>query len=283
MKDVYEIVTEKILEALDKGVIPWRKPWNAPNACNLESGRPYTGMNEFLLGMADHKRPYYITFEGAKRLGGHINKGEKGSVAMFWKSLKVKDKETEEEKTIPYLRYYTVFNIDQTSGLDKQYEKLESELNIVKHTIGTSAECDAVLDHYTDKPEMKHGGTRAFYQPADDRIQLPEKELFTSYQEYYSTLYHEMAHSTGHKARLNRLTDLAAFGSDEYSKEELVAEMAACMLCSVAGIGSDTLSNSASYIDNWKRVIRADKKILISASSKAKKACEYILKKEAAV
>jgi len=268
-KTVYEIVTEQIIEKLKQGEIPWRKPWNSYPAVNWVTQKPYRGINQLLLEPGE-----YATWNQIKKAGGHVKKGAKSHMVTFWKFIEVKNEDAEEEgavKTIPLLRYYRVFNI-------KDCEGIESKRKIETFDHDPIERAEEIKEGYRDCPPIIFAPGSAFYHPADDIISIPEIKDFAKAEEFYSTLFHEMVHSTGHKKRLGRngVTKLSAFGSHEYSKEELVAEIGAAMLCGLAGIEQVTIDNSAAYIQNWLRVLSNDSKFIVSAASQAQKAVDYI-------
>jgi len=269
--DVYEQVTNKIIEQLEQGVVPWRKPWRnglASMPKNLISGKTYQGINVLLLMMEDFDNPHWVTYKQAANLGGHVRKGEKGTRIVFWKFLEREDEEGEAKK-IPMARTYTVFNLEQCEGLTPQ-ETPEPEAQLT--------DAQAIIANWKDKPEVRESGGKACYSPTHDIIWLPTKQRFNSEDEYYSTYFHEAIHATGHKTRLDRdgVTETAKFGSHEYSKEELIAEMGAAFLSAHANIKT-TLTNSAAYIKGWLEKLKSDRKLLISAAGKAQKATNYVL------
>ncbi len=259
----YDVITDRIVSELQKGTIPWRKPWGGPDQepRNLQSRKPYRGVNVFLLGCQGFESPYWVTFKQAQGMGGHVRKGEHGSPVVFWKWLEKRDAETGELKRVPMLRYYTTFNVEQTEGIP--YPKPELR------TFCPIQEAEGIVASYPNAPAVEHGGGRAFYVPSRDRIKLPLRESFHSDAEYYSTLFHEMGHSTGHASRLNRktLTDAAMFGDHNYSREELVAEMTAAFLCGCSGIEQSTLENSAAYLRGWVRVLRGEARLVVQAAA----------------
>lgn len=276
MNKVYDYVTERIIKELEKGNIPWQKPWNGSPAINYMTRQPYKGINTLLLS----KSGEYLTFNQIKQLGGRIKKGAKAEMVVFYKTYtktkKTINEETGEEITkttiIPVLRYYSVFHIDDTEGIP-------SKLKIFKHNPITEAE--EVITGYKNKPKIiNNDNTRAYYSPVLDVINVPDKKHFKNIEEYYNTLFHECIHSTGHHSRLNRFKknkQAAAFGSEKYSKEELVAEIGAAMLCNHCGILPKTLENTGAYIKSWIKVLKNDKRFIVQASSKAQKAVDYIL------
>lgn len=278
---VYEIVTERIIAALDKGVIPWRMPWRRRGGSgipkNLQSGKEYRGVNIFLLGAQGYASPYWCTYKQCAARGGQVRKGEKSTPVIFWKvgdSKKVSPKTGKPEKFF-ILRYYNVFNVAQCDGLDVPGVPESG----TQPTFNPIEECEKIVLAYKTLPKLDHGGDRACYSPSFDRVSMPDKETFEGPEEYYSTLFHELVHSTGHEDRLNRegIMNPIRFGSHEYSFEELVAEMGAAFLCAHAGIIDHTLDNSAAYIDNWRRKLSAEPKWLVEASGKASKAADYIM------
>lgn len=262
--NVYEIVTQKIIEKLDHGVIPWRRPWNAPTARNWQSGKEYSGINRLLLGCGE-----YVTFKQCAEAGGKIKKGEKSHIAVFFKWYEKEDDQTGEAEKWPVLRYYNVFEISQCEGLETKspdFKPLDFD---------PIEAAEDILAAYKDKPQIRHEEPRAYYVPALDYVNMPRKERFKSVEEYYSTLFHELTHSTGHAKRLNRKGG-SRFGSAAYSREELVAEIGAAMLCGVAHIDNATLDNSAAYIDSWRRALKADCHLIVTAAQQAQKAANYI-------
>jgi antirestriction protein ArdC len=268
---VYEIITNQILAELEKGEVPWRKPWQSLPPANLITKKPYRGINVFLLGFAGYGSQFWITFNQARQLGGNIRKGAHGTKIIFWKC---KTRETEsadgeiEERKSAFLRYYTVFNLEQTEGLSALLTlppafPIESAEEIVKGM---------------PNPPVFEQDSRAAYIPSKDTVTMPSRTAFQSQAEYYSTLFHELVHSTGHTKRLARegIEKIQPFGSEDYSKEELVAEMGSAMLCGAAGIEQATISNSAAYLRGWIKRLKADSRLLISSARAAQEAADYI-------
>lgn len=284
--NVYEIITEQIISQLEKGVVPWHKPWNSAGVepTNLVSKKAYRGINPFLLNAASYSSPYWLTYSQCNELGGHVNKGEKASMVVFWK-MNTYSKEDDQgevtEKQIPFLRYYNVFNTDQCTLPDsKKPVTGESKPEVLP-----IAACEKVVAGMPTKPELRHKEARAYYSPNWDFVNMPKKNLFDGPEEYYSTLFHELTHSTGHEKRVNRKGvngsngDWSAFGSAPYAQEELVAEMGAAFLCGHTGIVNKTVDNSVAYIANWLTKLKNDKKMVIYAASQAQKAADFILGK----
>jgi antirestriction protein ArdC len=290
--DSYEIITNAILDQMEKGIIPWQKPWvgststNAPK--NIISKKAYSGFNYFMLASVasanNYSSPYWMTFKQAKQKGGGIKAGEKATPVIYWNMIKVEDKDNLDEKgepkkkTIPILKHYYVFNLDQTKDVKNPDAGKQDEII----EFNPIEQAEAIVNGYKTIPEVKHNEQSAYYNPKGDFINMPDKNSFKSAEEYYSTLFHEMGHSTGHKNRLNRkgVAEFDFFGSHQYSKEELVAEFTACYLCGEAGILKSVQDNSVAYIQSWSKKLQEDKKLIISAVSQATKASDYILGKE---
>jgi antirestriction protein ArdC len=277
----YQVITDRIIGLLEQGTAPWNRPWDASQGMprNLVSKREYNGINVWLLNSLSYTSPFYLTFNQAKALGGQVRKGEKGCPVVFWKVYTKEDQETGEEEKRFTLKYYTVFNASQVDGIKvPAIEKVER--------VHTPIEaCAKLVGGYPLPPTITHGGSQAFYRPSDDAVHMPVPESFAVRERYYSTLFHELVHSSGHSSRLNRSTlkDMVRFGDTSYAKEELVAEMGATFLCSVVGIENVTIHQSASYIKGWLSALRNDPKMLIQAASQAQKAAEYIQNHKAVV
>jgi len=278
--DVYQIITDRIIEIMEQGVIPWRKPWNSGREggpLNLVSKRHYQGINCFLLACygSNFGSPYWLTYNQAQHLGGNVKKGEKGTPVIFWKLYEREEPEADNGIiTVPVLRYYTVFNVEQCEDIPIP----EPEGNTwAEHDPIEAAE--AVILAMPNRPFVEIGGTRACYSPSRDHVHVPELFRYEHAEEYYSTFFHELAHATGHESRLNRegVTVPHFFGDSVYSREELVAEMAAAFLCGHTGIENVTIKNSAAYLQSWIRTLRGDRKLAIIAAAQAQKAANYIL------
>lgn len=273
---IYSIVTEKILESLANGVVPWRKPWSdAGLPRNGESNRPYTGINSILLSLSEYLDPRWLTWKQIQKRGGRVHKGAKSTLVVFVANLKVIDRDNAEEtKSVHFLKYYRVFNVAQTDGLALP------ALTTKTAPIEPFKAAEAIVAAMPNPPRIDHlGGSQASYRPSTDRISLPEVDTFQTAEGLAATTFHELAHSTGHASRLNRetLTGLAPFGSPVYSKEELIAEFGSAFLCGHAGISPATLDNSAAYIESWRKVLKADNTLVVHAASAGQKAADYIL------
>ena len=273
-QSIYQIVNEKIVEQLKKGVIPWRMPWKqAGMPQNLISKKAYRGINVFLLAVQGFKSPFWLSFKQCNGLGGKVRKGEKATLVIYWKILEQwKDKAEggRELKKIPLLRYYQVFNVEQCEGL--KLPAVDGE----KLDFQPIELAEAVVDGYMDKPDFQEKENQAYYSPSLDIVNMPKKENFKSVSGYYASLFHELVHSTGHGNRLERPDfNGGSFGSENYSKEELVAEFGASFLCGLCGIESE-LENSASYIQHWMQKINDNEKWLVASAGLAQKAVEYM-------
>lgn len=279
---VYQIVTDQIIKQLENGVAPWRKPWRTEAPCNLISGKEYRGINPFLLAPQGYGSRYWLTFNQANKLGGHIRKGEKSSIVTFWNvgdERVVKSADGTERKTRPFLlRFYRVFNVEQTEGIA---DKLG--LGKTSPRIPNLDQCEAIVSGMPHRPAITQDG-RAWYRPSTDTVGIPARTAFHSAEDYYSTLFHELVHSTGHASRIGRpgIEQLNTFGSEAYSREELVAELGASMLCGIVGITPSTIENSAAYLQSWITALRGDSKLIISAASAAQRAADYLRNRSAA-
>ena len=283
---VEAIITDRIVKLLEQGTAPWHKPWTVRGQApaNAISKTEYHGINVIMLASAGYKSPYWLTFKQAKETKGTVKKGEHGNMVVFAKR-QAKEVETDsgelEERTFTVLRYYTVFNIEQTEGCQvtlPEVPKLAQHERIER--------CEQVYAEYPGHPEVKHDEPsrrfQAYYAKSADYINLPALNAFEKPEEYYSVLFHELTHSTGHAKRLDRatLTDALRFGDTNYSKEELVAEMGAAFLAGLTGIDLVTIPNSAAYLNSWIKRLKGEPKLVISAAAQAHKAVDYILNRK---
>ena len=281
-KKVCEMVAERVLEELEKGVAPWSQPWfGSDRFVSHTTGRRYSLLNCMLLGRPGE----YATFKQINEEGGKVKKGSESKLVVFWsparKTVKGDDGEDKEEVFF-ILRYYKVFNVNDCEGIKKKY--LNDDDTRFIHEVHLGAE--EVIDNYcAANPTLKiirdERSGRAYYRPSEDMIQVPMMEQFEKLEEFYSTLFHEMTHSTGHWDRLGRFEEkscAAAFGSDNYGKEELIAELGAAALCGKCGIESqDSFRNSAAYLKGWADAIKGKPELIVAAAGKADKAVEFIL------
>jgi len=278
-QDVYAEVTSKMIDALENGLVPWKKPWTSMGAHrNLVSGREYRGINVFLTALSAMRggfvHPCWVTMKQANRLGGHVRAGSKGTLVVFWEPRvdvrKLDNGEEEERRRLVFKKFY-VWNVEQIDGI---------VLPEIPKPVGAASHegADAVWDAYHERPGLFHGGSAAFYATALDAIQLPPRTSFESTSAYYQVLFHESIHSTGAKQRLNRstLTQAGKFGDANYSQEELVAEMGGAMLLARAGL-EPAYENSGAYLRGWLEALNDDKRLVVVAAQAAEKAARYVL------
>ena len=275
----YDVITARIVSQLEAGTAPWRRPWGGrfqfPR--NLVSGKEYRGVNVFLLSMMGYQSPYWLTYRQAQELGGHVRKGEKSTPVVFWSMVDHRDADTGEADKIPCLRYYSAFNVAQCDELPAA--KIPADNRAPAHPFAPIDCCERVVADMPSRPSIRHGFDQACYVPAVDEVRMPERPAFERPEGYYATLFHELAHSTGHATRLARkgIAELAAFGTDTYGREELVAEMTSAFLCGHTGIDTAVLGNAAAYVAGWLRVIRQDARLVVTAAAQAQKAADFIL------
>lgn len=278
MANVYEIITNKFVESLEQGRIPWQKPWSVGGwAFNYTTGKPYSLINQMLLAGGE-----YLTFQQVTNLGGKVKKGEKGSMVISYFEKVDKDEDGNElpetKRVLP--RYYYVFEVSQCEGIEP---KRTEDTGRKEHEV--IEEAKAVMDTYFGRETVKlehHMNPKAFYRPATDTVVLPEMSMFKTANGYYGTAFHEMVHSTMTESRCNRTEErfgkCVAFGSKEYSKEELVAEIGSSFISNHIGIDTkEIFDNSKAYIQSWMQKLKNDPKFIIEASAKAEKAAKYIL------
>jgi antirestriction protein ArdC len=269
----YDRITERIVNLLTQGTVPWHKPWLVKTGLprNLITQKPYRGINVFLLMAMNYESPNWLTLRQANAMGGQIKPGEKSCPVVFWKPMKVKDKESGEDRKIPFLRLYHVFNVTQCIGL-----KNIPPANETAFSMTAPAE---IVEQMPQAPVIKHGMAMASYSPGQDVVNMPDRTRFEAEDNYHATLFHELVHSTGHEKRLKRpgIVGRNGYGSEPYGKEELIAEMGSAFLCGHAGIVNRTINNSASYLDGWLKSLKQDKTLLVHAAAQAQKAADFIL------
>lgn len=273
--DIYAAVTDRIIQQMEQGILPWAKPWGGitGGAYSGTTGKPYSLLNQMLL----NEPGAYYTFNQIHKLGGSVRKGEKSQMVVFWKQIPVMEQNSQtgeiKESLIPMLRYYNVFHIDQCEGI--------CAVTAVQEEPHSDEDADSIISAYLDRSGVKliqRVSDEAYYSPSRDCVVLPIPEQFKSMEERYSTAFHELAHSTGHHSRLDRLRATAHFGNESYSKEELVAEITATALMNYTGLETKgTFRNSTAYIQSWLTALRNDKRMIVSASGAATKAFEYII------
>lgn len=290
IKDTYSEVTNRVLEALEAGTVIWHKPWSSQatvqGPVNIDSNKDYRGINIFLLNLTALEKGFtshrWGTYKQIQERGGQVRKGEKSTQVVFWKLL-AKDIEVDGEtrtKRIPLLRTYNVFNEEQADWDAETDRRRQVD---VRPTVDPVEAAEGVIAQYlATGPSLTHGGDRAFYAPPFDRITVPRREDFESLDHYYSTLYHEVTHSTGHTKRLARdgiaEGTFGKFGDPVYSKEELVAEMGAAILCAVAGVDqAATIPATAAYLAHWRDALKGDNKLIVQAAAQAQKAVDLVL------
>ena len=289
-QDIYTRITNQIVSHLEKGVRPWVRPWNAEHAAGRitrplrHNGKPYSGINVLSLwasAMAQNfAAPIWMTFKQASELDAHIRKGEKGSLVVYADSItrKETDEKTGDEidREIPFLKGYTVFNVEQIEGLPEVYYAKAAP------TLDPVARIDHAESYFAALgATIRHGGNRAFYSIAADAIQMPPFESFQDADSYYATLAHECTHWTGSKARLDRDFGGHRFGSEGYAVEELVAELGAAFLCADLELNLEPREDHASYIATWLKVLATDNRAVFTAAAHAQRAAEFINRKAA--
>ena len=280
-------ITREILARLEAGTRPWIKPWRGVavlrplRAC----GTPYRGMNVFWLWMvadlSGFGSPFWMTYRQANELGGQVRKGEKATIAIFYKSytkeVAAPDTGETSEEARRVLKAYPVFNADQVEGLPTRYHPA-AELELVETPDGSwgrKAELDAFFAAIP--AALRHQGDQAYYEPGADRVTMPPAQLFSGFDHYYATLAHELSHWTGHASRLDR--DLKhRFGTAAYAAEELVAELSSAMLGAELGLPVAHLDHHASYIEHWVKLLRDDDRAILTAAAKAEEASELLLR-----
>jgi len=288
MPNVYEIITARVVEKLEHGVIPWKKPWvssDRPNQ-NFLSRKPYRGINVWLTAMEGFSSPFWMTFKQAQSLGANVRKGEHGTPVVYWNRLQVTDRNEsgeDVEKSIPFARYFTVFNVEQVDGLPMTKAELFPEQQ--ERAFSPIDAAERILDNMPERPVTRYFGSRAVYNLQTDVLTLPERERFTSDSGFYATAFHECGHATGHPSRLDRHSNAGLTVATNHgairAREELCAEMTAAFLCGTAGIENE-IDNCAAYVASWLAAIKGDPKAVIVAATWAQKAADYILGTSAA-
>ena len=283
--DISAEITNRIVTELEKGNIPWQKPWTGvrSGAISHSTGRPYSLLNQLILGLPGE----YLTFNQCKQEGGKVKKGSKAKMVVFWKPIPVEVKDSDGKtilgddgkplnETIPFLKYFQVFHIDDCEGIKPRFDA-----DVPMNDVQPDDAAELAIEEYLQRSgvTMRHlRSDEAYYSPSSDTVVLPLREQFHSAAEYYGTAFHELTHSTGHAKRLARLTKPAAFGGTEYSKEELVAEIGAATLLNEFRLETaGSFKNNAAYIQNWLQALKNDKHMIVSAAGKAEKAVNMIL------
>lgn len=279
-KNVYQMVTDRVIEQMQQGIIPWHRPWTgaADGAMNYVTRRPYSLLNQLLLGRDGE----WLTWKQIQDCGGKLKKGAKaGMVVYYGKFVAKKEKAdgTVEEKEIPVLKYYNVFHLSDCTGIES---KIENDVHTTTRPIDAA---ENIINGYLtseDAPRFHNDqpSNRAYYAPSTDTVVVPMLSQYKIAEEYYSTTFHELTHSTMKESRCNRRAEneRAAFGSENYSREELVAELGAAMLCTVSGLDNEkAFKNSVAYLQGWLKALKNDNKMMVWAASRAEKAARYIM------
>jgi antirestriction protein ArdC len=278
--DTYEIVTNRILAQLEKGVVPWRNPRKGRAiagqfAQNLVSHRAYHGCNFWILNYGtDFNSPYWLSFKQAIDLGGNVRKGEHGTPVVFWKFFQTENKETGTVKNVPMLRHFTVFNLDQCENVRRPEPVVLPDFHPIESA-------QAIVDAMPNKPkietgEPQRGGSAGCYSSTDDTVTMPDARDFRTPESFHAVLFHELGHATGHHSRLNRPLG-NKFGSHDYAKEELIAELTSGYLCATCQIFDVLEENAAAYIGSWIKVLKDDRTLFVHAAGKAQHAADWIL------
>jgi antirestriction protein ArdC len=280
--DVYQLVTDQIMALLSQGIIPWQRPWNDSGIpMNVLSKRQYRGINLWLLLSLNYEQQLYLTWDQLKSIGGSVIAGEKGHIVVYWQPVQKKAEEEIAAKLqkVPLLRYYKVFNVSQCRNIPE--DRIPKIARVISEN-DPLLECEAIIAGMPNVPRIQHKDQRACYHIETDVINMPKKKSFLFIEGYYSTLYHELVHSTGAEKRLGRktLTDMVSFGTESYAMEELVAEIGSAFLSRFSGILPNAITNTVAYLDNWLGVFKKDKRFIITASGQSQKAIDFILNRQ---
>lgn len=280
--DIYQQVTDRIISIIERGTIPWRKNWAAGNGIprNMISKKAYRGINLFILSASEYSSPYWLTYKQATDLGGNVKRGEKSTPVIFWKMLDKHNTDQDDDSKatgrVPMLRQYHLFSAEQCENIPVPPVPEEAT-----NPFTPIERCEQIIRSMPNPPSIHYGGTKAYYRVSEDRVQMPHEQTFSSSEDFYHVLWHELSHSTGAKHRLARkeVMERNEFGSEEYSVEEICADLSSSMLSAVTGISNETVELSASYINGWLSVLRQDKKAIVIASARAQASADYILGK----
>lgn len=284
-RNVYQVITDLIVDQLNAGVVAWRKPWTSGAAgvwpINYATKRAYGGFNAFYLNfVAAGRAPFFMTYKQAQQAGGQVRAGQKGTMIVFFRPAE-RAKNTEgqpagqqEKEQRGTLQYFTVFHYSQIDGIE-----FEIPAPVEPAEVQVIEQAEQLVSGYENCPSIQSMSQNAFYSGRMDFVNMPKRESFESAEKYYATLFHELVHSTGHQSRLSRvgIVEFDRFGSEQYAKEELIAEMGASFLCGFAGIDPGIIGHNAAYIANWLKALKNDPKLVISAASQAEKAVRYMM------
>lgn len=280
MSDAYAAVTARVLDAPSRGTAPWRRPWHVLSGtpANALTGRPYRGANVVLLGLSPYRDHRWVTFRQALELGGNVRRGERSTEIILWKPLEVPAKDAEEEaRRVPLLRTYRVFNAEQCEGLRLPPARLDREARERERI----PRAETVPRFMPDPPKVREGERAAWYAPGEDLVGVPAIGAFHMPDAYYATLFHELGHATGHPRRLARpaVSEGIRLGSADYSREELVAELASAFVCAAVGLDNSLEDNAAAYVAGWLRALREDSRAVVVAAGQAQRAADWMLGK----
>lgn len=276
-RDIYQAITDRFIDQLKQGTVPWQRPWLS--AQNIVSQKPYRGINSLLLGSAPYESPYWVSFKQALDLGGNVRKGEKSSPVIYYKFLEKRDaagnlvvRADGTQARVPFIRWSNVFNLDQTEGITPPVQTVSQ---------GDQRPCEKAAEMVLAAKlcPIRHGGYAASYAPDLDMIQMPAPATFHTSEDYHHTLFHEMVHATGHGSRLDRegVANPVKFGSERYSREELIAELGAAFLSNEAGILNEVqFQNSAAYLASWVKKLEDDPRLIVSAAAQGQRASDFI-------
>jgi antirestriction protein ArdC len=279
--DLHQLVTDQIIAKLQSGTIPWMHYADAPLLFprNLATGNPYRGVNIFLLSGTRYGSPWWVTYNQALDLGGHVIKGEKSHHFIVRVVNWIVEEEDGTRKTIQILKQYSLFNVEQCEGLEKRLPTTEQT---PKDSYPVE-DAEAIVSAMPDPPKIILDRVpRAYYVPSQDTVHMTERSVCVSNAAFYAGLFHELAHSTGHEKRLNRVEGGEWFsrGTRGYAKEELLAEMAAAMLCAEVGLFQEVVDNAAAYIEHWLIQLGQDNQLVVHAASRGQKAADWILNRQ---
>ncbi len=280
-KDVYQIVTDRIIELLENRIVAWKQPWtNAGMPQNIVTKKYYRGINIWLLSSLNYPHNFFLTKKQVQVIGGIVKENMKPHMVVFWKwpergNQTDESFENNQKKKPPVLRYYYVYNVSQCEGIPESILPLPPNVN------DPIEMCESIINGMPQKPEIQTGGHQAYYHPVHDYINMPELNAFIDSEHYYSVLFHELIHSTGHESRLSRkeITNKTSYGTELYSREELTAEIGACYLNSLSGIVSlnRPMETNVAYIQGWLKKLKNDRKLIVYSSSQAQRAVDFIL------
>lgn len=276
---VYAQINDRIVAELERGTVPWKRPWHldAGLPTSAVTNRPYRGINLLLLSLSPFADYRWLTYRQALSMGGHVRRGARATEVVFWKPSEVVEEDGDAKRRPPFLRTYQVFNVLQCEGIAVPELPAKTGPSIDERI----PRAETVLRFMPSPPKVQEDRRSAWYSPSEDAVGIPALRGFVSADAYYATLFHELGHSTGHPSRLNRagIASVARFGSADYSREELVAELCSAFLCAAIGLDGSLIENSAAYIGGWLKALEEDPRALVSASGQAQRAADWLLGK----